>query len=142
MESFQKIAKVVIPAMEKRARTLGAKGVIIIAQMTKDGMAWESQMKVVDAMTLIPSDPENHTYPGYNFLGIAATKAAEMADTRVNSGSVPSRKPLQGEFGYPGGLISEIPEGYLLAVFSGASGDQDSEISQAGLDAYSQELAK
>jgi len=89
----------------------------------------------VDAIKSISANPAQNEYPGYNFIGIAYSKAAEMADTKLDSGSK-LRSPFQGEFGYQGGLIKKVQSGFILAVFSGASGEQDLEIAQAGMKAY------
>ena len=135
MDDFQSIADKMIAAMETHARTLGVKGVIVVASMDETGFSWVSRMKAVKAMKDIPEHPEQHEYPGYNFIGIAYSKAAEMADTKLNSGSK-VRSAFQGEFGYPGGVIRKVQSGYILAVFSGASGEQDLEIANVGMDAY------
>jgi uncharacterized protein GlcG (DUF336 family) len=71
-----------------------------------------------------------------NFLAVAYSKAAEMADTYKNSGSG-EREPMHGEFGYQGGLIKKVRTGYLLTVFSGATGEQDTEIARKGMEAIS-----
>ena len=73
--------------MGKRARKLGVKGVIVVASMDDAGFSWESQMKAVNAMKTISENPAKEAYLGYNFIGIAYSKAAEMADTKLNSGS-------------------------------------------------------
>ncbi len=135
MDHFQPIAEKMIAEMETLARKLDVSGVILIARMDKDGLSWISQMKAVEIMKVVPENTEGHTYPGYNFIGIAYSKAAEMADTRLNSGSK-IRPAYQGEFGYSGGLIHEIEIGYILTVFSGATEELDLKIAQAGLDIY------
>jgi len=56
-----------------------------------------------------------------------------MAETLTNSGSK-VREPKAGEFGYIGGVIKKIDSGYLLATFSGATGEQDLEVSTKVLD--------
>jgi uncharacterized protein GlcG (DUF336 family) len=85
--------------------------------------SWISKMKVVGALTDGTA----------NFLAIANSKAAEMADTYKDSGSSP-RKPMLGEFGYQGGVVKKVNSGYILAVFSGGSGEQDAEVANEGLD--------
>lgn len=135
MDNFQSVADTMITAMENHARTLGVKGVIVVASMDETGSSWVSRMKAVNTIKDIPDHPEQHEYPGYNFIGIAYSKAAEMADTKLNSGSK-VRSAFQGEFGYQGGLIRKVQAGYILAVFSGASGEQDLEIAKVGMDAY------
>ena len=124
-----------IAAMETHAKKLGVRGVILTAAMDDRGFSWDSRMKAVEAIKDVPVNPEGHEYPGYNFIGIAYSKAAEMADTRLNSGSK-SRPAFQGEFGYQGGLIRKVRSGFILTVFSGATGEQDLEIARAGINAY------
>lgn len=116
-------------------RESGVKGVILVASMDDTGFSWVSQMKAVDTIKVISENPEQHEYPGYNFIGIAYSKAAEMADTKLNSGSK-LRSAFQGEFGYQGGLIKKVQLGFILTVFSGASSEQDLEIAQVGMNAY------
>jgi hypothetical protein len=135
MENFQIVAGKMINEMENHARKLGVKGVILVASMDDTGFSWVSQMKAVDTIKVIPENPEQHEYPGYNFIGIAYSKAAEMAETKLNSGSK-LRSAFQGEFGYQGGLIKKVQPGFILTVFSGASGEQDLEIAQVGMNAY------
>ncbi len=135
MDHFQSIAEQMIAEMEKLARKLEVSGVILVARMDKDGLSWISQMKAVETMKVVPGNTEGHAWPGYNFIGIAYSKAAEMADTRLNSGSK-IRPAYQGEFGYSGGLIHEAENCYILTVFSGATEELDLKIAQAGLDSY------
>jgi hypothetical protein len=135
MDNFQTVSGMMIDEMESHARKLGVKGVALVASMDKYGHSWLSRMKAVETIKDIPANPEGHEYPGYNFIGIAYSKAAEMADTRLNSGSK-SRPVYQGEFGYQGGVIREVPSGFMLTVFSGASGEQDLEIANVGMIAY------
>jgi hypothetical protein len=135
MDNFDATAGKMITAMEGHARKLGVKGVIVIASMDSNGTSWISRMKAVDATKVLAEDPTKSEYPGWNFVGIAYTKAAEMSDTKVNSGSK-IRAPYQGEFGFPGGVIQKIPSGYILAVFSGATGEQDTEIAKVGMETF------
>jgi hypothetical protein len=135
MENFQVISEKMITEMEKHAKKLGVKGVILVASMDNTGFSWVSKMKAVDTIKKISDNPEQHEYPGYNFVGIAYSKAAEMADTKLNSGSK-TRSSFQGEFGYKGGLIKKTQSGFILTVFSGASSEQDSEIALVGINAY------
>ncbi len=138
MDDFQGVAGPMIAAMETHAKKLRVKGVILVAAMDDNGLSWISRMKAVETIKDVPANPEKHEYPGYNFIGIAYSKAAEMADTRLNSGSK-TRPAFQGEFGYPGGLIRKVRSGFILTVFSGATGEQDMEIAGAGMNAYAGE---
>ena len=133
MKDFQATAKAMITAMETHARSLGVKGAIVVASMDETGFSWTSEMKAVNAITAIDDRPEREV-PGYNFIGIAYTKAAEMASTKINSGSN-IRPAYKGEYGYRGGIIKKIQTGYIIAVFSGATSEQDLEIAQAGIKA-------
>ena len=135
MEEFRVVSAKTITEMESHARKLGVKGVIVVASMDDSGHSWVSHMKAVDAMKVLDDNPWQHEYPGYNFIGIAYSKAAEMADTKLNSGSK-VRSAYQGEFGFQGGVIEKVPSGYFLTVFSGASSEQDLEIAKVGMNAY------
>jgi hypothetical protein len=134
MENFQIAAAKMIIEMENHARKLGVKGVIVVASMDNSGLSWVSQMKAVDTIKVLDGSPEKSQYPGYNFIGVAYSKAAEMADTKLNSGSK-VRPAYQGEFGYQGGVIKKVQTGYVLTVFSGATSEQDLEIAKAGMNA-------
>ncbi len=110
--------------MEEAAREMSVKGVALIAYIPGDSTTkWVSKMSVVGAL-------RNNSA---NYLAIAYSKAAEMADLYKDSGSK-TRDPLHGEFGYQGGIIKKVESGYILAVFSGASGEQDAEIANVGVD--------
>jgi len=123
-KTFLKHGDQCLDIMEQTAREMGVKGVAVIAyipgEMTSE---WISKMKTVGAL-------KNNSA---NFLAIACSKAAEMADTFKDSGSG-LREPLHGEFGYQGGIIRKLDSGHILAVFSGGSGEQDVEIAEKGLD--------
>lgn len=113
-----------LAVMEKAALGMSVKGVALIAFIPGDtAISWTSKMQVVGALKNASA----------NYLAIAYSKAAEMADTYLDSGSG-SREILHGEFGYMGGTIKKVDSGYILAVFSGASGEQDLEIANAGLE--------
>lgn len=110
--------------IEQAAQKISIKGVVVIAFIPGDvTKSWISKMKVVGALT------DGRA----NFLAIANSKAAEMADTYKNSGSG-LREPMLGEFGYQGGIVKKVNSGYILAVFSGGSGEQDVEVVNEGLD--------
>ncbi len=123
-ELFLANAQGCLDAMEATAREMSVQGVAVIAFIPgKKSLTWISRMKVVGTLA---SDNSN-------FLSVAYSKAGEMAETLRNSGSA-GREPLHGEFGYEGGVIEKVSTGYILAVFSGATGEQDTEIARAGLD--------
>ena len=110
--------------IEQAAQKISIKGVAIVAFIPGEVTdSWTSKMKVVGHLT------NNKD----NLLGIASTKAAEMADTRMDSGSG-VREIYSGELGYKGGLIKKVKSGYVLAVFSGGSSEQDLEVAKIGLD--------
>ena len=113
-----------LAVIEEAARKLQIKGTAIVAfipgEITK---SWISKMKVIGLFTNNDS----------NTLGVAYTKAAEMADTFKDSGSG-IRKPLTGEYGWQGGAIRKVEGGYILATFSGASGEQDYAVATEGLN--------
>ncbi len=121
---FLKNANECLLVMDLAARDMSVKGVALVAFIPGDTTtAWTSKMMVVGALRNSSA----------NYLAIAYSKAAEIADTYQDSGSG-TREVLHGEFGYQGGIIKKVDSGYILAVFSGASGEQDAEIAQAGVD--------
>lgn len=123
-KTFIKHTDACFAQMEKTANDMDVKGACVLAYIPGDvSKTWISAMHIVGAI-------KNE---GANFLAIAYSKAAEMADTYKNSGSG-VREPLHGEFGYQGGVIKKVKSGYILAVFSGASGEQDFEIASKGLE--------
>lgn len=123
-KTFLKHADECLDVMVIAAKDMSVKGACVIAYIPGEvSTSWISKMKVVGEL-------QNGSA---NYLAIAYTKAAEMADTFKTSGSG-VREPMHGEFGYQGGVIKKIESGYILAVFSGASGEQDEEIAQKGLD--------
>ena len=105
-------------------------GAAVVAYIPGDKTTgWISRMQVVGSFVLGKQ----------NVLGVAYTKAAEMADTLQNSGGG-SRPPYKGEFGYKGGVIQKTASGYLLAVFSGGKSEDDVAVAQAGLAKLAKEL--
>lgn len=120
---FNKAAEVALREMTQQAESRRMSGVAVVALISGEKTsAWTSRMQVVGSMVVNKS----------NVLGVAYTKAAEMADTLQNSGSG-SRSPYKGEFGYKGGMIEKHSPGYLLAVFSGGKSEDDVAVAQAGL---------
>ena len=121
---FVKQADQCLSHIEQSAQKISIKGVAIVAFIPSDTtVSWISKMKVVG----------NLTHDKANLLAIASTKAAEMADTHQDSGSG-IREIYSGELGYKGGMIKKVSSGYILAVFSGGSGEQDLEVAKIGLD--------
>jgi len=120
---FLKHGNQCLDIMKQAAQEMGVKGVAVIAYIPGENSSeWISKMKVAGALSNASA----------SFLAIAYSKAAEMADTFKDSGSG-TREPLHGEFGYQGGIIRKVESGYILAVFSGASGEQDAEIATGGV---------
>ena len=106
------------------AEKISIKGVAVMAFIPGDSTkTWISKMKVVGNLTANKA----------NLLGVAYTKASEMADTHLDSGSG-IREVFNGELGYKGGLIKKVKSGYLLSAFSGGSGEQDLEVAKVGLE--------
>jgi hypothetical protein len=121
---FLKHADDALLAIEQKAGKLSIKGVAIVIFVPGDTVkAWVSKMKVVGQMKKGTS----------NLLGVASSKASEMADTYQDSGSG-IRAPLKGEYGYKGGVIKKLSIGYIMAVFSGGSPDQDKEAATDGAE--------
>ena len=125
---FTLVAHLALRAMADRAQAIGVQGAAIVAWATlSPARQWTSHLHIVGSMT-------NGTS---NLIAIAYSKAAEMADTLIDSGSE-IRPPLRGEFGYKGGVIRPLAGGHILAVFSGATGEQDVDISLAAFQLFSQ----
>ncbi len=121
---FLKYAEEALDVIEGGAEKQSIIGVANVAYIPGDvTKSWTSKMRVVGASL---------TKGNSNLIAIAHSKAAEMADTFQNSGSG-IREPLKGEFGYPGGAIEKVEGGYVLAAFSGATGEQDLAVSKEGL---------
>jgi hypothetical protein len=128
--SFDEVADKALQAMKKRAEELDIKGVAVVAFAEGETVqAWSSKMVVVGHMT----DNLAADKKGNNLLGIAYTKAAEMADTLKNSGSK-VRPPMTGEYGWQGGLVAKGKSGIVIAAFSGGPSADDVKVSRAGLD--------
>jgi hypothetical protein len=123
-EIFIQKADECLALIEKASQKISIQGVAVIAYIPGNvSVSWISKMTVVG----------NLTSGKANLLGIAYTKASEMADTHLDSGSG-VRDIYSGELGYKGGLIKKVNSGYILAVFSGGSGEQDLEVAKIGLD--------
>jgi len=125
-KSFVKFSDEALAIMVKKADELSVKGAAIIGFIPGDKTeSWITKMRVVGSFTNAKS----------NLLGIAYSKASDMAATLQNSGTDKTRTVLQGEFGWQGGLIKKIKTGYIIAVFSGGKTEQDLQIAQEGLNA-------
>jgi hypothetical protein len=120
-----------LTAMKAKAAELKVQGVAVATFAPGETVdEWTSKMAVVGRMT----DPAATDGRGNNMLGIAYDKSAEMARTHVNSGTAPG-KPMVAEFYWQGGAIEKVKGGWLILAFSGGSGEQDFQVSQAGLAA-------
>ncbi len=120
-----------LTAMKAKAAELKVQGVAVASFAPGDTVeSWTSQMAVVGRMT----DPAATDGRGNNMLGIAYDKSAEMARTHVNSGTAPC-KAMVAEFCWQGGATEKVKGGWVIVAFSGATGEQDFAVSQAGLAA-------
>lgn len=124
--TIDKLLERCLNIMEGKRKAMNVNGVAMVA-FTENLSEWTSKMKVCGAL-------KNDTV---NFLSVAYSKAGEMVDTLKHSGNA-GREPLLGEFGFFGGVIEKYETGYVIAVFSGATGEEDTIIAEAGLQAYSQ----
>ena len=128
---FLQHADKALSVIEEEAKKISINGTAVVIFIPGEKTeSWTSKMKVIGFFTNKDS----------NTLGVAYTKAAEMADTFKDSGSG-VRKPLTGEFGWQGGAIKKVEGGYLLAAFSGASGEQDYAVASAGLNWLAQQYS-
>jgi ABC-type Fe3+-hydroxamate transport system substrate-binding protein len=125
---FDVAAQAAIAAMKARAAELKIQGVAVVAFAPGDTIeSWMSQMAVVGHMT-------DHTNgdKGNNLLAIANAKASEMANTLKDSGTS-GKTPMTGEFGWQGGVMTKVANGYIIVAFSGGKSEDDVETSKAGL---------
>ena len=128
-KGFDKAADRALAAMQKRAAELNIGGAAVVAWFEGESIhSWVSKMVVVKRY----KDEPSGTNKGSNLLGIAYTKAAEMADTLKDSGSK-VREPMTGEYGWQGGAIKHGKSGYWIAAFSGGKSEDDYQVSKAGL---------
>lgn len=75
---FDETADKALLAMKKRAEELNIKGVAVVAYAQGESVqSWSSKMLVVGRLKNAPAQNKK----GDNLLGIAYSKAAEMADT-------------------------------------------------------------
>lgn len=129
-KTFIKYADETLSLMKQASDEMKVSGVAMIFFIPGETtQSWVSKMKVCGKMTNEKA----------NFLAIASSKASEMAETFKNSGSK-IREPKKGELGWKGGIIKQVDSGYILATFSGATGEQDAEISTKGLEWLSTKL--
>jgi len=134
--NFDAVADKSLLAMKKRAEELNVKGVALVAYAEGETVqAWTSKMVVVGRL----ADGQGPNKKGNNLLGIAYTKAAEMADTLKDSGSK-VRPPMNGEYGYQGGLVTKGKTGILIVAFSGGPSEDDLKVSHAGMDIMASNL--
>lgn len=128
--AFDEYSDQALAAMVKKAEELKIKGAAVLAYVQGESVTgWSSKMAVVGSFKNAPSGNNK----GANLLAIAYSKAAEMADTLKDSGSK-VRPPLNGEFGWEGGLIRKTKTGYLLASFSGGPSEDDLKVARVGLE--------
>jgi hypothetical protein len=129
-QEFDALADKALIAMKQRAQELNIKGVALVAYAPGDTVqSWSSKMLVVGNLKSTPTSP---TDKGSNLLGIAYSKAAEMADTIKNSGHA-GRPAMTGEYGWEGGVVAKGNAGILIVAFSGGASSQDVQVSRAGL---------
>lgn len=134
---FNGVADQALQAMKRRAEELHVKGVAVVACSEGDTVqSWSSKMVVVGHLS---SPPSKNDPNGANLLGIAYTKAAEMADTLKNSGSH-VRPPKTGEYGWQGGVVTRGKTGFLIAAFSGGPSEDDVKVSKTGLEILGSQL--
>ena len=132
--TFDVTADQALAAMRARAGDLHITGVAVVARLEGDPIqSWSSRMVVVGRYKDDPK-PDKPDDRGTNLLAVAYAKAAQMADTRQDSGTQ-TRPPLTGEFPWNGGVIERGRSGYLIAAFSGGAGEQDVQVAHAGMAA-------
>lgn len=126
---FLSIADKSLNSMEAKAQEMNIKGIGMVAYYNIEKENWTSKMSIMGAL-------KNDTV---NFLSVAYSKAGEMIDTLQNSGTT-DRIPLLGEYNFLGGVIEKIEDDYVLTVFSGATGEEDTVVAEVGMDSIIQTL--
>ena len=135
-KTFAELADTALAAMTKRAEELHIQGAALVAYIEGETVqGWSSKMVVVGTLKNAPTEKNR----GANLLGIAYSKAAEMAETLKDSGQA-GRPPMTGETGWQGGLIKKVKTGYLIAAFSGGPSESDLKVSRAGLEVLADKL--
>lgn len=135
-QTFNALADTALAAMTQKAEELKIKGVGLVAYIEGETTkSWTSKMIVVGSLKNAPTEKNR----GSNLLGIAYSKAAEMADTLKDSGAA-GRPPMTGETGWQGGLIVKSKTGYVIAAFSGGPSEADLQVSRAGLAVLADKL--
>jgi len=132
---FDSAAQAALAAMSARAAELKIQGVAVVAFAPGDVVErWMSEMAVVGHLT-----DTSQGAPGDNLLGIAYAKAAEAANTLMNSGTS-GKPPMTGEYGWKGGVIAKVPGGSIIVAFSGGTQTSDTSTAEAGLEALKSRL--
>ena len=133
---FDQVAESALAAMTQKAQELKIHGAAVVAFIEGDvTKGWSSKAVVVGSIKDSPTEKSS----GANLLGIAYSKAAEMAETLKDSGHA-GRPAMTGETGWEGGLIKKGKAGYLIAAFSGGPSASDLKVSQAGLAVLAEKL--
>lgn len=127
--TFDHAASEALAAMRARADELHITGVAVVATFEGETIqSWSSKMLVIGRYKDDPKTGDK----GVNLLAVAYAKAAQMADTHMNSGTQ-TRQPLTAEFPWNGGIIERGRSGYLIAAFSGGASEEDLKVAQAGI---------
>ena len=107
--------------MEAKAKELNITGIAAIATLLADG-SMRMELKTY-----------GKTFDDWgNYYAIACSKIMEMVRTGAPSGTL---TPLAGEFSdFVGGIV----QGDTYLTFTGATGEQDLEVAQAGLAVFNQ----
>lgn len=119
--------------MKDKALAMGIRGVAAAAALDCGGTVdWIGEMKVVET----PCNPER----GWNLVGIAWAKCAEVIATEADSGD-PDHRKILGEYGFVGGAY-DVFEGCKLAfAFSGALSEEDLAVAKYGIGRMKEYLA-
>jgi len=135
--NFETLADQALNAMRLHAGELNITGVAVVAYSKGEVVdSWISKMMVIGRLVGLPSEKDPS---GANYLGIAYTKAAEMADTLKDSGSN-IRPPKKGEYGWQGGAVTKGRTGFLFAAFSGGPSADDLKVANTGLEILAKTL--
>jgi hypothetical protein len=136
LQDIRVLEDAALAAMAAKVEALHVKGVAAVAIAPPDQPeTFYFGARICGRFERPPDPSRGENDKGTNFFSIVFTKLAEMVATRRNSGESPERILKKGEFGYKGGLISEINGLTIMAAFSGGSESEDLEISRAGIAA-------
>ncbi len=127
---------VTLGEMKKKAENMKINGVAVACFLdAAETVDWIGEMKVVGHPYFKDADK------GWNLVAIAWSKAGEVIATNANSGN-PDIERMTGELGYVGGAYGEYKGCRLAFAFSGATSEEDLEVSEYGIQFFKELMEK